>query len=386
VQDKESVAIARVYEAKSKKVAVSFSGGKDSLVVLDLAVRAGIKKAVFCDTTIEFEQTLDYVRQMKDYYSIDIEVVRAPITFFDMVERIQVPSRRLRWCCEVFKFGPVAQYARKERLEAFLTGLRCDESNKRSLYTTEDNNPLVPFKQINPIIDWSSNDVWDYIKRYSLPFNPLYEHFERVGCWCCPFRTQKDWRIIEQLFPEKVSDFEKILERYGQKVGIKDMEEFIKGRGWTRWAPPVRHATAGLMRPCQDASKCTTDYVITCNSPDEASRVSTLLPTLTDDFIVFGSRLRVTVPSQKAKRLSILVEKAAGCIGCGACTSVCTEGALSIMNGRLNLDKERCVHCEDCLNGSLLKGACIIRNYSSRKNSYIMTNEDNSLPKDIEAE
>ncbi len=386
MQDKESQAISHIFSSKSKKVAVSFSGGKDSLVVLDLAVRAGIEKAVFCDTTIEFEETIDYVHKIMDYYSINIDIVKAPITFDDMVERVQVPSRRLRWCCEVFKFGPIAQYARKEGLDAFFTGLRRDESNRRSVYSVEDNNPLIPFSQINPIINWSSADVWEYINRYSLPFNPLYEHFDRVGCWCCPYRSIADWKIIEQLYPEKVREFERGIERYGKKVGIHDLEKFVKGRGWTCWAPPIQHATAGLIRPCQDGTKDTVDYVISCNSPEEAKKVSILLPTLTENFLVFGSRLRVTILKNKVKRLSILVEKATGCVGCGACTSVCTEGALSIIDGSLWLDEDKCIQCERCLNGNLLKGACIVRNYSSRKNSYIITNEEEKIYEGIQTE
>ena len=61
----------------------------------------------------------------------------------------------------------------------------------------------------------------------------------------------------------------------------------------------------------------------------------------------------------------------------------CTEGALSIIDGSLWLDEDKCIQCERCLNGNLLKGACIVRNYSSRKNSYIITNEEEKSMKEF---
>ena len=53
-------------------MAVSFSGGKDSLVALDLAVRVGVTKAVYCDTTADFDETVVYVAKLKDFYGIDL--------------------------------------------------------------------------------------------------------------------------------------------------------------------------------------------------------------------------------------------------------------------------------------------------------------------------
>ena len=86
-----------------KNIAVSFSGGKDSLVALDLAVRVGIQNAVFIDTTIEFEETKKYVNEIRDYYGIKFDVVKAPRDFFTLAEKIGFPSRRFRWCCDRWK-------------------------------------------------------------------------------------------------------------------------------------------------------------------------------------------------------------------------------------------------------------------------------------------
>jgi len=144
---RESYALAQLAEFKGKSVAVSFSGGKDSLVALDLAYRIGISKVVFCDTSIEFDETIDYVKFIEQFYGIEIDVVTAPRSFFSMVDHVGIPSRRLRWCCEVFKFGPLAKYAIENRLYGFITGLRKEESNRRANYKEIDDNPLVPVRR-----------------------------------------------------------------------------------------------------------------------------------------------------------------------------------------------------------------------------------------------
>ena len=85
-------------------MAVSFSGGKDSLVTLDLAIRSGISKAVYCDTTADFDETIPYVKKVRSFYGIDLETRRGTADFFDSIEHVGLPTRRARWCCEVHKY------------------------------------------------------------------------------------------------------------------------------------------------------------------------------------------------------------------------------------------------------------------------------------------
>ena len=99
---KEIEAIQFLKKNATEKTFVSFSGGKDSLVALDLAIRANFNEAIFCDTTIEFDETLQYVNIISNFYGIKIDIVKAPIDFFEIVRKIGFPSRRSRWCCDVF--------------------------------------------------------------------------------------------------------------------------------------------------------------------------------------------------------------------------------------------------------------------------------------------
>ena len=367
--EKEASSLAKLSELSQKNIAVSFSGGKDSLVVLDLAYRVGFRRAVFVDTTIEFDETTRYLESMGEFYGIKIDTVRAPIDFFEMVEHIGIPSRRFRWCCDVFKFGPLAKYAVEKGLEGFITGLRREESNKRLGYRDIDRNPLVPVAQINPILDWTCCDIWEYIAANALPVNPLYKYFERIGCWCCPFRTDGESRQIKELFPDKVQRFENTLLDFAKKMNIKDTDMFVRGRGWTRWLSPLKKRSIGNYSPCQHGNRGEIDLIFSGENPEQIKRITKILPILTEDFFTIGNRLRVTVKDSDRRRLNVLVEKAINCIGCGACLTLCRVGALHVDEESIFIDDAKCTRCQRCLvsSSSNLRGSCIVRNYSPKR-------------------
>lgn len=358
----EHNAISFIKQNSTPKTAVSFSGGKDSLVALDISIRAGVKKAVFSDTTIEFKETVEYVKTIQKFYGIKIDIVRAPKNFFDVVQEIGFPSRRMHWCCDVFKFGPIVRYAIKNKVDAFITGLRRCESKRRSEYTSIDKNPLIPAKQVNPIISWSTENVWSYIKKYDLPINPLYKIVDRIGCWCCPYKTKKDWKILKKHFPELYEKFRVELLRYADRLNIKDKEKFVNHLGWTSWSPPISKFNGGFI--------CSEDkaYHLIFQNEEDGDKVIGLLPILTDNFEVHENGKVIYVPTKVPKsKLRILVEKAINCVGCGGCLTTCKYGALIIENGSIKVNKNKCVHCYECLNTGLLRGACIMRNYTPRR-------------------
>jgi phosphoadenosine phosphosulfate reductase len=363
--EKEKIALAQLADISNNRVAVSFSGGKDSLVALDLAYRVGIRKAVFCDTTIEFDETKKFVECIERFYRIDIDVVRAPVTFFEMIRNIGLPSRVLRWCCDVFKFGPLSNYAIRESLYGFVTGLRMEESNKRKHYEEFDNNPLVPVKQINPVLNWTSKDIWEYIDKNSLPVNPLYKHFDRIGCWCCPFRTDKEWKKIKELFPEKASLFEQVLVEFANKMNVPDKKQFIDRRGWAAWSNPVKKISVGVYSPCQtDSDKV--DLIFSGQDAKQIDRIIKILPIITEDYFFVGNKLRITTKDLDRRRLNVLIEKAINCKACGACTSLCRTGALQVDEESVYVDFTKCNRCQRCITTQPLRGACVIRNYSPK--------------------
>lgn len=366
---RESESISFLSSLPRSDLAVSFSGGKDSLVALDLEYRVGIRKAVFCDTTIEFPETVEYIREIEDFYGFGIDIARSPVAFFDIVDRIAIPSRRSRWCCDVFKFGPLSAYAKKEGIKGFITGLRSQESLRRKDYGKEDRIFLTSSSQINPILSWSVDDVWEYIERYGLPANPLYEHFDRVGCWCCPYRTESDWRTIERIHPELVEKFANVLEESSSDPRIQNENRYINELGWTSWISSQRKTPLGSIEPCQSGNGDELTLLLTFYTPYEVERVAQVLPIVSRDWRKIGNRIRLTIPRNMRDKGRILIEKALNCVSCGVCPTLCPTDALYCTDEGLAVEANLCNNCLRCLSATVdtLRGACIARNYATHR-------------------
>ena len=182
-----SIAIERMREHEPKEgYDLAFSGGKDSTVIYDLAVKAGVKfEPHFHFTTVD---PPELVRFVKDNYP-DVIWDRPKKSMFQLIEgRGFFPTRQIRYCCSELK-----EYMSKGRV--IITGVRRDESIKRS--TRQIYEPYRADKTgktyfLNPIIDWKEKTVWDYISQNNLKYCSLYdEGFDRIGCIMCPLQSSE---------------------------------------------------------------------------------------------------------------------------------------------------------------------------------------------------
>lgn len=219
----------------SKGYWVAFSGGKDSQVLLDLVKWAGVKyKAVYNVTTNDPPENVYFIR--REY--AEVEFLLPKKSFFKMVEEKGLPTMMRRYCCERLKEHTGDGYV-------VLTGIRADESRKRSAYgavmVRSRRKEHVERKEgytlegimraehrcikgkdkvmLYPLLEWTENDVWEYIKERNIPVNPCYELVERVGCMFCPFSTGGAIKKYEKLYPKYVELLLKSLQKYINKVG-----------------------------------------------------------------------------------------------------------------------------------------------------------------------
>ncbi|MCJ7816632.1 MAG: phosphoadenosine phosphosulfate reductase family protein, partial [Candidatus Aenigmarchaeota archaeon] len=98
-------------ESNGNSSIISFSGGRDSLVLAHLLEEFGLKK-VFIDTTIEFPETYEFIKQLKNK-GWDIDVVKAKTNFFELCKQKGFPSYKNRWCCKTQKFEPFSSYLKE---------------------------------------------------------------------------------------------------------------------------------------------------------------------------------------------------------------------------------------------------------------------------------
>lgn len=187
-------------------VIVSFSGGKDSLVVLDLAVKhygRDIVLPVYVDTGVDFPITRKYVEEVSRYYGVDIRVEYAPVK--ENVEKHGLPTKTNRWCTllKTSAFNRVVnEYLERGYKVLVLVGDRDAESEKRA------RKPPVRkrkrYLEATPIKQWSTIHVQLYTWINKLPENPLYRMgFYRLGCYICPALTSLEkYVMIEKLYDQ----------------------------------------------------------------------------------------------------------------------------------------------------------------------------------------
>ena len=402
--------IASEFPEQRYEYLVSFSGGKDSTVVSDL-VRRSLGRAnilhIFGDTTLEDPNTYAYVHQFQaDNPLIPFFPARAEPDFFSLVDEIGPPSRMIRWCCTVFKIGPINEALQtfSQRVLTFY-GIRATESQRRGQYArvttrrrrgssmsaTEDDLHGVTTRAkmgqqvtASPILDWSEFDVWLYILSHNLPFNKSYRlGFSRVGCWPCPMNSRWSEILTQIFFPEDAARWRGKLLDFAQRIGKPDPEEYVDSRAWTK-----RFGGAGLenrftgleVKPCGEL-----DHTIqlTVERPINGQLLTYLKPLgrinrvrsrpelgetylegrrsnnwagLIVQAIEGTDTIRVTaVAPEDFSRLTNYVRCQASkfeqCRHCTACAAVCPQGAITVCPDPpiYEIDQNRCIGCLECV-------------------------------------
>jgi cysteine desulfurase/selenocysteine lyase len=207
---------------------VSFSGGKDSTAVIHLARKAGVTKAFFIDTGIEFPETVEFVR------SQGVEVIQKAGDFWQAVEKAGPPGKDNRWCCKLLKLHPLKLYLAGVGPCVTIQGNRWYESWNRADLDETSQNPANPLQlNVSPIRNWRALEVFLYLWWQKAEINPLYDKgLERIGCYLCPAMLESEYEELRIIHPEYARRWDTFLETWADKKGLP--EAFCTWGLW-RW-------------------------------------------------------------------------------------------------------------------------------------------------------
>ena len=223
-------------------VVVSFSGGKDSTVVLDLVSRAIPPDefiVVFNDTTMELSTTYEAVEQAKKRYpNLSFYTTKSKMNAVEAWRLYGPPNRFNRWCHVEYKSKLTVELVKDVVGNAgrvlVVTGTRRFESSSRLRYSVLDElKGRENQTNFNAMLDWTAEDVWQYILQRGLFINKAYRYgMRRVGCALCPFLSDWDAFVLGHVFYKEIKPFLEILVEYAVAKGIKDVRDFIAGGKW----------------------------------------------------------------------------------------------------------------------------------------------------------
>jgi len=199
---------------------LAFSGGKDSVVIKELANWAGVKyDAHYNLTTIDPPELVRFIKKKHP----DVIIDKPPRPFLTEMVKRGFPTRQARWCCQFLK-----EKGGDGRL--VLTGVRWGESVKRKNRKMVESCYKNPNKRyLHVIIDWTNDEVWEFIKTNNIEYCKLYdEGWKRLGCLFCPMAYEKQRLREADLYPKYVNIFVKAFEKLHKKKIAEGRAETVQ--------------------------------------------------------------------------------------------------------------------------------------------------------------
>ena len=367
---------------------VSYSGGKDSEVTLDIVQKALPHNdfvVVFGDTGMEFPDTyrsVEIAKQKCKDTGIRFYIAKSHMTPMESWNRFGPPSSTNRWCCSVHKTTPQLLLLRDVLKKASFTemafvGVRADESVRRSgydyiSYGTKHRGQY----SCNPILRWNSAEVYLYIYSYGLHINDGYRHGNtRAGCLVCPMSTNRNDYLNNLCYNDSTQP---LLDIIG-KMNISDrgksdrIRSYIENNGW-KARKNGRDLAISLKD--YDESYISDKLVITFKNRFEVWRqwlktIGKIIDTDNVDLLkiehqentysldvksIQNGYVQIATSNNATpanvlfmKKLRKILRKSHYCVGCKVCEANCKFGNLHFDEHGIVSVSDECIKCGQCL-------------------------------------
>lgn len=380
------------YKSKVSMFYVAYSGGKDSIVMLDVVQRALPHDdfvVVFGDTTMELSTTYAALSMAKAHWNtLEWYEARADFDAEESWQKIGFPARKLRWCCSVHKTAPSIAKLKEIYKKKYpnsskpfkvmvFDGVRAEESDARSTYTmVSDGNKHAVQYNCSPILDWNSCELFLYIFKYNLLFNRLYRYGAyRVGCKLCPMASEWYECVLNHIFPEEVAPLLNIVSSSITKTFASEEEKnkYLQSGGW-KSRIGGKELTLGGNKITEIKTQDTIKFIISESNYKWDKWMATIGPIVKigdDRYSIRYKDINMNFSVQTDKTSTVLtlpalirsplsvrfmylfknaLSKSAYCVNCGECMAECAFSALTITKDDIVI--ENCRHCEQCLDSN----------------------------------
>ncbi len=371
---------------QNEQMTVSYSGGKDSQVVLELVSQVLVPSdyvVIYTNTGMELQNNPQIVNEALMQYRAKFPELQYMVAQAnnDIVENWRTfgpPSRMHRWCCSVAKSIPFyVELLKVSDKSSFIVfeGVRREESNARRNYeriASQVKHSMV--KNVRPIIEWNDTEVYLYLFYRECTLNPLYRKgLTRVGCSICPYSSDWSEYIISKLHPHINDKFIEVISESFQYNGISDPKKrakYIKDGKWkVRSGERILSDLGSSIR----MTNTNEGYVLKIHNPKtsikEWLKVFDYHMSVRDSssfdlvikknnkaaiYWVHMAKDSVDVHFKSENSLEIdqelkkMLNKVTFCSSCLGCMIECPTGAISF-EPSLKIDQNLCIKCHNCL-------------------------------------
>lgn len=376
-----------ILNTKIEMFIASFSGGKDSQVVLDLVSRVIPSNdflVIYSDTGYEIPPSLEVYAETEKRYKERFPDLKFYLSknhqeVLYYWDKMGSPSRIHRWCCSVMKSAPLSRQlktisGKKKQPNAILfEGVRAEESVNRATRTRIGKN--VKHNNIinaSPLLNWNAVEIYLYIFLHKLPMNQAYRNgLSRVGCVLCPYSSEWSEDLCGKLYPETIGPFIGKIKDSLKKQKISGIDNYIKSGNWKMRAGGRTIESKSSL----NIISTNPDFKAVLTNPQE--NIFTWLNVLGK--VNYAKKKKVVVGEIKYKKsifpfelteqdknnviielknvgneilfvshLKKVLNKATYCVHCEVCEVECPTGALSVVP-EVSIDKNKCIHCFKCL-------------------------------------